>query len=264
MSNFEVVKIGKHSYSILDEKGASFYIVEGEKKAAVIDTGITKDEKIMPIIRRYTDKPLILVITHAHLDHMYHMDEFDEIYMSHKELTMPKEWLEAMKCGKELDFEKTIDVHTDSIIELGDVTLEICEIAGHTPGSIGIWDRQENYLYTGDAIGSGIGVWMQITGGVTLREYYKSLTNLMQWLMKRGGRMKFFGGHNHQQYENVQFNGYNPLSMGVLADMIDLVDQILKGEIVGRSSDVVKSFSLEPALQASYGRAQIQYLSSGM
>lgn len=47
----------------------------------MIDTGITAGAKILPVIRELTDKPLLLVITHAHPDHMYHIDEFDEVYM---------------------------------------------------------------------------------------------------------------------------------------------------------------------------------------
>ncbi len=41
-----------------DAGNSSFYVVEGEeKKAAVIDTGITAGTKILPVIRELTDKP---------------------------------------------------------------------------------------------------------------------------------------------------------------------------------------------------------------
>ena len=56
-------------------------MVEGDKKAAVIDTGITTGKKITPLLRELTDKPLLLVATHVHCDHIYHMDEFEVIYM---------------------------------------------------------------------------------------------------------------------------------------------------------------------------------------
>ena len=49
-------------------------MVEGDEKAAVIDTGITTGKKIMPLLRELTDKPLLLVVTHVHWDHIYHMD----------------------------------------------------------------------------------------------------------------------------------------------------------------------------------------------
>ena len=73
MEGFQVTEIGEKIYCILDAGNSSFYVVEGEEKAAVIDTGITAGTKILPVIRELTDKPLLLVITHAHPDHMYHM-----------------------------------------------------------------------------------------------------------------------------------------------------------------------------------------------
>ena len=88
MEGFQVTEIGEKIYCILDAGNSSFYVVEGEEKAAVIDTGITAGTKILPGIRELTDKPLLLVITHAHPDHMYHMDEFDEVYMCHDEKKM--------------------------------------------------------------------------------------------------------------------------------------------------------------------------------
>ena len=92
MEGFQVTEIGEKIYCILDAGNSSFYVVEGEEKAAVIDTGITAGAKILPVIRELTDKPLLLVITHAHPDHMYHIDEFDEVYMCHEEKKMDPAW----------------------------------------------------------------------------------------------------------------------------------------------------------------------------
>ena len=58
MEGFQVTEIGEKIYCILDAGNSSFYVVEGEEKAAVIDTGITAGAKILPVIRELTDKPL--------------------------------------------------------------------------------------------------------------------------------------------------------------------------------------------------------------
>ena len=149
-----------------------------------------------------------------------------------------------------------------AVISLGGTELRICQVPGHTPGSIVILETRENYLFTGDAIGSGCGVWMQIPGSTDLKTYYDSLIHLMHWLVDNGGRMKFFGGHHMQAFESVAHPVYNPLGLGVLADMIDLVGQVLSGEIQGRPSNVSRVFTQEPLLYASYGRAEMQYLLS--
>ena len=264
MAEFRMVRIAPHAYSVLDEGEASFYIVEGTHTAAVIDTGITPGEKIMPVIRRVTEKPLILVLTHAHIDHMHHMDEFDTVYMCHDELTMPEAYLKEMMAGKDLKLEETIDIRTGSVIDLGGETLEICQVPGHTPGSVVIYAGAQDLLFTGDAIGSGYGVWMQVPGALPLDRYQDSLPELMKWLLDRGGRMKFYGGHNMQQFQSTLITGYNPLSMGLLADLSDLVHKVVTGEIVGRDSNADKVMSLEPARYASFGRAELQYMESNI
>ena len=264
MQNFRTTRIAPGVYSILDAGDSSFYVVEGEEKAAVIDTGITPGGKILPLIRTLTDKPLLLVITHAHIDHMHHMDEFDEIYLCHDELNMPAAMLENMKAGKNLDLENTIGVHTGSVIDLGGDSLEICQVPGHTPGSIVVLEKKHNKLFTGDAIGSGYGVWMQVPGAVPLETYRDSLIFMMKWLVDRGGRMEFWGGHSYQQFQSTLIPNYNPLSMGLLADLIDLVDKVVEGEIIGRPSNADKIMSLEPGKYASFGRAEMQYMPSNI
>lgn len=259
MQNFRITRIGENIYHILDPGDASFYVVEGTRQAAVIDTGITPGEKITPVIRSLTDKPLILVLTHAHVDHFHHMDEFDTVYMSHRELSLPEEFLRDMMAGKDLALHATRDVHTGDLIDLGGNELEICEVPGHTPGSIVVLERKGQHLFTGDAIGSGMGVWMQVPGAIPLELYYTSLTRLLQWLVDRGGRMKFYGGHNYQIFQSTLIPGYNPLNMGLLCDLIDLVDQVVHGQIVGRVSNVDKTLTVEPALYACFGRAELQY-----
>ncbi len=264
MQDFRVTRIARNVYSILDAGDSSFYVVEGEDKAAVIDTGITPGGRIIPVVRKLTQKPLLLVITHAHVDHMHHMDEFDEIYMCHEELKMPESMLKGMMEGKDLNLAKTIDIRTGDVIELGGDCLEICQVPGHTPGSVVVLEKRENLLFTGDAIGSGYGVWMQVPGAEPLEVYYQSLVFLMKWLVARGGRMEFWGGHSYQQFRSTLIPNYNPLNLGLLADLIDLVDKVVQGKIVGRASNADKIMSLEPGLYASFGRAELQYMPSNI
>lgn len=259
MQDFRITRIADRTYSILDAGDSSFYVVEGDERAAVIDTGITPGGSIMPIVRKLTDKPVILLLTHAHIDHMHHMDEFDEVYMSHKEFSMAPESLEEMMAGKQLRLENTLPISTGSVINLGDESLEVCEVGGHTPGSVAFYAKNRDLLFTGDAIGSGYGVWMQTPDSLPLEEYLDNLRAFLRWLVERGGRMRFWGGHSYQQFQSTLILHYNPVNLGLLCDLIDLVDGLVKGTIVGRASNADKIMSLTPALYASFGRAEIQY-----
>lgn len=169
-----------------------------------------------------------------------------------------------MMADKDLHPERTLDIRTDTRIELGGTSLSICEVPGHTPGSVVVLDERSNRLFTGDAIGSGYGVWMQTPTAVPLETYYESLVHLLKWLVDRGGRMSFHGGHRYQMFQSTHVPSFNPPSLGLLCDLIDLVDQIIHGKIVGRISNVDNIMELEPVLYAAYGRAEIQYKASNI
>ena len=58
----------------------TMYIIEGSKKAMLIDSG-TKCEKLDSVIRLITQKPLLVMITHIHPDHAGNIKYFDKIYL---------------------------------------------------------------------------------------------------------------------------------------------------------------------------------------
>ncbi|MBR4444132.1 MAG: MBL fold metallo-hydrolase [Clostridia bacterium] len=260
-TEFAVLMVAQGIYSVTNSSGHTFYIVDGDERAAVIDTGCTPGRRIMPLIRQYTQKPLLLILTHAHSDHIYHMDEFDEVYMNHREFELPDSFLRLMMEDKQLNLRQTKDIRTGAVIDLGKRTLEALEVPGHTPGSIVLWEKEGDHLFTGDAVGSGNDVWMQWPSALPLDRYYPSLLRLLRWIVERGGRMRLLGGHARQCFDSPLMP-YNPLSLGWLCDLIDLVDQVLCGKIIGQPSDADIILEPEPPLRASYGRAVLQYMPS--
>ncbi len=259
MEHFDIAKIRDRVYRIWDGEKNSFYLVEGDTCAAVIDTGITVGASITPMLRTLTQKPLILIVTHAHEDHFYHMDEFDTVYMSHEEFKLGEAILREMMAGKNLALEKTIHIETGSVIDLGGCTLEICQVPGHTPGSVTIYDARDEIVFTGDAIGSGCGVWMQLPGSSSLTDYEESLLTFLRWLLDRGGKMDFWGGHCDQSWESRQVPGFNPVSIGLLADLIDLVRNVRNGRLTGEFVEMAPCFREREARYAAWGRAEMLY-----
>ena len=257
---FDILQIRERVWRILDAESDSFYLIEGDHTAAVIDTGITRGETIMPMLRSLTDKPLALIVTHAHEDHFYHMDEFETVYMCHDEFQMPDWFLSEMMCGKDLNLRGTIHIDTDSRIDLGNRVLEICKIPGHTPGSIAVYDSIDDLVFTGDAIGSGCGVWMQLPGSTTLAEYKESLIFFLKWLLNRTISPEFWGGHCMQRWQSAKIPGDNPVTIGLLADLIDLVHGLMEGKIHNWYIDLPPELRAgEEARNAAFGRAEITY-----
>ena len=259
MEYFEIVKIRDRVWRLWDAEKDSFYLVEGDRLAAVIDTGVTPGGRILPGLQQLTQKPLVLVLTHAHIDHFYHMDEFHTVYMSHREFELGEDILREMMAGKDLNLAAAVHIETGSKIELGGCTLEICAVPGHTPGSVAVYDSRDGIVFTGEAIGSGCGVWMQLPGSSSLTDYQQSLLTFMRWLLDRGGEMDFWGGHCHQSWESRQVPGFNPVSLGLLADLIDLVRAVRSGEITGEFVELAPNLRQREARYAAWGRAEMLY-----
>jgi glyoxylase-like metal-dependent hydrolase (beta-lactamase superfamily II) len=54
------------------------YLVAGDERAALIDTG-TGIAPLAPVVRRLTDRPVTVVLTHDHFDHVGGAHEFDRV-----------------------------------------------------------------------------------------------------------------------------------------------------------------------------------------
>ncbi|KAH0791013.1 MBL fold metallo-hydrolase [Histomonas meleagridis] len=98
--------------------------------------------------------------------------------------------------------------------EIGERFVEVYEFQGHTPGSIGLLDSKEHYLFTGDAIGSGE-VWMHIT---TLPlESILSVTKFIHQLREEITRI--YVGHL-----------LSPVGLDYVDKVENIVNKIVKGE----------------------------------
>ncbi len=250
---YQIEEVRKGVWWLEGEKHSSFYVVTGNEKAVVIDTGMD-DEAILPAIRQVTELPLELIITHAHWDHIYHVDEFPSYKITKEEEPLLKdrqdkavrEWIAA---GEEID--------------LGGKVLQVISLSGHTPGSLLFVDTDSKIVFTGDAIGSGCGVWMQVPGGLSIREFRQSLAEAEEKLLALGVNDEewlFLGGHKLQAYSST-VGEYNPIGMALMGDMIVLCDRILAGEAQERPS-TAKKFSEEMVYFAAYGKAEMEYIKS--
>ncbi|WP_339164999.1 MBL fold metallo-hydrolase [Siminovitchia sp. FSL H7-0308] len=189
------------------------YLLIGEEKAALIDTGLGIDH-----IRRITDQltnlPIIVLTTHVHWDHIGSHGEFKDIYV-HKD---EADWL--INGIKKLPIEqirkdvsrgitkptpksfnpdtyKPFQGHPTGLladrdeIEIGNRKLIIYHTPGHSPGHISIFDHSKGYLFTGDLLYDETPVYafFPTTDPVELVQSLKKITNI-------SNVTKIFGGHN--------------------------------------------------------------------
>jgi len=140
----KAIKINENTWRI-EDGGVRFLLLLGEKKAALIDTGMTtKDAR--EIAEDLTDLPILLINTHADPDHIAGNGAWDEFYMSPAEEGNYRD-----NNGKGL----ILPIFEGDVIDLGDRPLRIIDIPGHTPGSIAILDENNRILIGGDTIQNG-------------------------------------------------------------------------------------------------------------
>jgi len=172
---FEVYKITENTYAIYEPyqfDEAISYLVIGEQKAALIDTG-TGLGNIKRVTAELTGLPVFVINTHTHWDHIGGNYLFAEVScFDHPECIekmtsgVANEQLRPSITGDSIwkvlpdgidaatwaipPVKPTSLLQDGEIIELGERGLEIIHTPGHSPGSVCLLDKKKRLLFTGD------------------------------------------------------------------------------------------------------------------
>lgn len=143
------------------------YLVEGDDKAALIDTG-SGFGSLKAAVDRLTDKPVVVLLTHGHTDHAMGSLEFSDVYMNlddeyiygpHGDRAFRHDGMSLAEnvTITEDDYIETApfslykDMKDSDSFDLGGVTIEILACPGHTKGSVAMLIKEERALLLGDA-----------------------------------------------------------------------------------------------------------------
>ncbi|KAA6300317.1 MAG: Hydroxyacylglutathione hydrolase [Candidatus Ordinivivax streblomastigis] len=191
----------------------TMYIVEGEERALLIDTG-TQCDSLDRIVRRITSKPLDVVVTHNHIDHAGNIRYFDTVYMHPADSTV--------RMG--MEFHGVYRWLADGdVFDLGNRKIEVVWMPGHTPGSIVLLDKAINACYSGDTFGSGQ-VWLQLSPHISMQTYFTSCVR-MENIMREQQIMKIYCGH----YPYLK----RALELNYITEMKDLAKRLSEGDTNG-------------------------------
>ncbi|MCC8066377.1 MAG: MBL fold metallo-hydrolase [Clostridiales bacterium] len=236
-SEFKTERVSAHITRIFAFSTELMYLVEGEKRAALLDSG-SGIGFVKPLIDRLTDKPLDVLLTHGHVDHAMGASEFPTdtvyinqedayIYEKHCTWEFRKSGLWMMSGGDrvtEEDFTPVVpitdwhDLKEGDCFDLGGISVEIYACPGHTRGSVVMLLPEERTVLLGDACNSFTFLFQDYS--TTVEEYRESLCRLRK---KLDGRCdKVLASH-----------GDGVLSTEVISDNIHVCEQILAGEAGG-------------------------------
>ena len=252
---------------ITDEKQCCIYLVKGTEHALLIDSGMDLD-RLKPLIDTLVDTPYYVACTHGHIDHVGRSGEFDHLYMDKKDINVYKD---NRTIGQYNEYYSTIGlsfIDEDKILDmpeyfdLGDRKIYVVKCPGHTPGSVMFVDSVNHTVFTGDAIGSGCSIWMQVDYATSIKTYKESLLQAYYNLLLMGAAYNwyFLGGHDRQEYMS-KVSEYNLLNIHMITDMMTLCDKLLDHTIDFRPINTM-TFSTGQPYYASHGKAEMIFTMS--
>ncbi len=165
----QAVRINDSTYRI-EDNGVRAFLFIGANQALLVDTGFGSAGSMRETVEALTDKPVVLVNTHADGDHIGCNAEFETAHMHPAE--MPYYGVTAKPDAS------VCPLWEGDSIDIGGRCFEVILIPGHTPGSIALLDRGSRILISGDSV-SETPVFM--FGEVrSLNAYIASMEKLMK------------------------------------------------------------------------------------
>lgn len=224
-------KLDEHTWIIEeydDNVSVYMYLLEGEKEALLIDTGLGAIP-LYTICKELTDRPIRVALTHGHVDHIGGTGAFNEVWLAkedevlyhvHSELNMrnffTKEELFPVK-GELLYFTKHM------VFELGKRTVEVIPTPGHSVGSVCFLDKERRWLFTGDTCCKAH-VLLQMEYASSISTYRESIQCL--WDRRQEYDITWPGHHD------------KPVKKQIIKDFLEAADGILNGTMEGKYTEL--------------------------
>lgn len=144
----------------------TFILYDDTKECIVIDAGCNEEYEFQQIDQFIQENNLQLksvVNTHCHIDHImgnaYLTKKYNVDSVAHKEdmplIERSKDM--AMAFGFEVEEPPVPNILVDEgdEIKFGNTVLQVRHVPGHSPGSIALYNENENYVIVGDVLFAG-------------------------------------------------------------------------------------------------------------
>ena len=227
------------------------YLVEGTERCALIDTG-TGLGNLRRFVSKLTEKPVIVLLSHGHMDHALGTPGFEEVYMSpkdrqvlvsHSDPGYRKDFIRPMNPAlaeyvEEVPVPDCLPIEDGQEWDLGGITIKAYECSGHTVGSVVFLIKEDRMLFLGDACNSNTLVY-DPAYSTTVEEYRDSLLKLQR--------------QTEGLYDSTIFSHESDIKGNQLVGhMIALCDKVLSGI----SDEYLVTFGHDTAPMAKRRNAQ--------
>jgi hydroxyacylglutathione hydrolase len=246
---FPFAEIAPGTYEIGEFDCASIFLIIGEERAMLIDTGIGIGD-LKGFVRKLTDKPLMVCYTHNHADHVGGAGAFDNAHIHPKDMAAfstgggigldIKGRIGYVKFIAEREkghypYDLSVDItewgpqpplyplEDGQVIELGNRRVIVYECPGHTAGSVCFLDESSRILFVGDACNCNLGLGGGAPGTPNFTSIERALFYLRRLYDMRDRYDCYYNGH----YDFRPLG--EPLGEDVLPDAITACEQIVAG-----------------------------------
>ncbi|MDB5228438.1 MAG: metallo-beta-lactamase [Bacteroidota bacterium] len=195
----------------------TYVISDTNKDCWIIDPGcytLQEQKKLINHIEQNQLRPVRLLNTHCHLDHIYGnkfiADEFHlELGIHEKEIpVLQAAPMAARMFGSKIPepCEPAYFIKEGEQLLLNDVVFDILFTPGHSPGSICFLNREEKYTIAGDVLFQGSIGRTDLPGG----DYDTLIKSIRTQLFILDDEMKIYNGHGPSTTigEEKKFNPY--------------------------------------------------------
>lgn len=271
-----ITQIAPRTWCISEYGLVNAFVAEGDEYAALIDTtcGIGN---LQETVRKITDKPVVILLTHNHFDHNGGIYRFpgSKVYMHPADESLLEKMYAMSPDGTynglrdfyirtrgpvrcpDIPVQELLDLipqpqpdpafdwvavnHGDTV-DLGGRVLQVIHTPGHTDGGICWLDNESRILFSGDTVNNSIILMRQPDNDTKLIKQYRD-TVAKLWAMEK-------------DYDQLAIGHDGILiSKAIVKDYLDLTNGLLDGSIVGE----YKETGFRKGDVADLGMAQLWY-----
>lgn len=186
---------------ITDAMGVSFTLIEGENRAILFDTGYGTED-VWAFVQSVTEKPVKVMLSHGHHDHILGARWFGKSYLCSEDLEefrfrtgmaqrlkvsqqakqkgvqLPSDYLTALiPEPKPISFDSYAGSFEQKKEDLGRMIIRVIHVPGHTPGSVVLYVEDLHLLLTGDNWNPCTWIWFPSSAPV--RTWRRNMNTLI-------------------------------------------------------------------------------------
>lgn len=240
---FKKEKLSSRVYRIIDPLNVSMYLLIGEKKACLIDTGYGIEGLRDYVLSIIGNKECEVLLSHGHIDHAMGAPSFNKCYMNtlDYELYLKQSNIDFRKrfIKNNLKIEDCqlisgdacfLPLNDQDIFDLGGLTVKAIHVPGHTLGMMMFLIQEEKMMIFGDACGPG--TILLGDESTNISTYYNSLKRIKEY---------------ENQYDYVLRNhGTHESNKDLLDNVLEVLEDVLDGndDKVELPSEVKRAFNV--------------------